>query len=202
MIDKKLIEQRAHELYYKHYKTGSPTSRMEEIIKRENIAFAVHKLPNKETLGVLLAKGDKLCILVNDNIPNFGRRNFTIAHELGHYALGHYLRGTEFHCDETKIKDDEEVVDEQEKEANYFASCFLLPKDKVEKEFKKWLANKQFKREIATRDKLYLYVDFLNPQQRKLWGQLKGILTKYFGVSETALKIRMVNLGLVNNFKY
>ena len=139
--------------------------------------------------------------MINDNIENEGRRNFTIAHELGHYALGHY-KGDEFHCDESKIKDDEEVSDNQEKEANYFASCFLLPEDKVTNKFKEWYNNKQFKGEIPRNGQMKLWVDFEKSHSKRLWGHLQGVMTAHFGVSETALKIRMVNLGLVNNFKY
>jgi Zn-dependent peptidase ImmA (M78 family) len=202
MINKPLIEKKADELYKRYFKRGTPASRMEEIIRKEGVAFAVRELPNPNTMGVLLARGDQKAILVNNNIANQGRKNFTIAHELGHYALEHYKQAEEFSCDESVIKEEGEAVNDQEKEANYFASCFLLPKERVINKFKEWHTGKQFKGEIARNSNLFLFVDFNNPRQKKLWGHLQGVLTNYFDVSESALKIRLVGLKLVNDFAY
>ncbi len=60
------------------------------------------------------------------------RRRFTIAHELGHFLLGHGIETAQ-----------EEIVDEtfgedfpQEREANMFASFLLMPGEWVKKEVK------------------------------------------------------------------
>lgn len=39
--------------------------------------------------GELVRKGPAFGIIINTCIPNVGRHNFTFAHELGHYFLGH-----------------------------------------------------------------------------------------------------------------
>ena len=54
-------------------------------------------------------------------------KNFTLAHELGHFLL---------HKDESNFRIDlqdysEEDADNQETEANFFAGCLLMPKDKL-----------------------------------------------------------------------
>ena len=56
-------------------------------------------------------------IVINDNIPD-SRKNFTLAHELGHLVM---------HYKGMIITDDRDV----EKEANKFASEFLMPKGEI-----------------------------------------------------------------------
>ncbi len=71
--------------------------------------------------GTITKKGDLLIIGVNSNHAVV-RQRFTIAHELGHFLLGHELG--------EKIIDD--VFDkptDKEKEANNFAAEILMPKN-------------------------------------------------------------------------
>lgn len=74
--------------------------------------------------GRIFRNGDRAIIRVSDQIVQLGRRRFTIAHEIAHFMLGHRLPT-------------EEVVDahsrapfsvHQEREANAFATEFLMPK--------------------------------------------------------------------------
>jgi hypothetical protein len=71
--------------------------------------------------------GDRAIIRVSDEIVQDGRLRFTIAHELGHFLLGHRIPS-------------ESVLDagdaapfsvHQEREANVFASEFLMPEEWV-----------------------------------------------------------------------
>lgn len=64
---------------------------------------------------------DIFIVLYNDNIKNSRRRNFTLAHEVGHICLGH---------------DDDGPV--QEREANAFAAQLLLPRVLLRELVLKW----------------------------------------------------------------
>jgi len=198
MIDKKRIENVALDLYKKHSKTGSPASKMLKIIEKENILFTECAISNKNFLGALINDNtNPLHIIINSGIKPNGKRNFTIAHELGHYALGHHLSAQEFFCDEDKIKENGDATDKQEKEANYFASYFLLQTQRLTNEF-----TKQFRWNVSQAAPVLLLVDFTDNEKKKLWGKICGILKKDFGVSEYALKIRLVELELINDFDY
>lgn len=58
---------------------------------------------------------------------NPGRNNFTLAHEIGHYVLGHV--GKKFRIDKYNYDDSEDSM--QEIEANFFAATLLMPIDTI-----------------------------------------------------------------------
>ena len=108
-------------------------------------------------------------ILINSDKPRV-RRRFTIAHELGHLALGHLLGG-------------QMIVDEtvggkspEEKQANAFAAGLLMPGEGVQGAVKR------------LKDRLG---DPPNPLEWIVW------LAASFGVSEQAAAYRLINLRLV-----
>jgi hypothetical protein len=68
--------------------------------------------------------GDRAVMRVSDAIVQPGRRNFTIAHELGHYVLGHRIASG----DELEPT---ERTPYQEREADVFAAELLMPEDFV-----------------------------------------------------------------------
>ena len=61
-------------------------------------------------------------VLINAENTNFFRNQFTLAHELGHYAMHAII----YHPQEDLLGQDYRNV---ENEANQFASAFLMPKD-------------------------------------------------------------------------
>lgn len=68
--------------------------------------------------------GDRAVMRVSNSIVQLGRRNFTIAHELGHFLLGHSIpSGTE--------QESIERTASQEREADVFAAELLMPEDLV-----------------------------------------------------------------------
>jgi Zn-dependent peptidase ImmA (M78 family) len=108
-------------------------------------------------------------ILINSDKPRV-RRRFTIAHELGHLALGH-LHGGEVVVDETVGG-----RSPREREANAFAAGLLMPKGGV-------------------RGALGRLEERLGKQPRPLdwivW------LAASFGVSDQAAAYRLTNLNLI-----
>ncbi len=78
-------------------------------------------------LGFALIKDTERIIFSNSSCI-LSREIFSIAHEIGHQKLHLSEQGR------TMIKDDDfNDRDEHEIEANYFAACLLMPRDKVDK---------------------------------------------------------------------
>lgn len=101
------------------------------------------------------------------NSGQFGpRQNFTIAHEIGHYVLGHVNAGNRLLRDEAS-NFMTGVYLPVEREANSFAAALLMPERMI------------------------------NYAVSNGYNQLPN-LAALFGVSEVAMKWRLVNLGLIN----
>jgi hypothetical protein len=69
-----------------------------------------------------------------------------------------------------------------------------LPRDRLVKEFTNWFVWKK-----GSNDKVFLSVS-VNEKSSSEWKAVSSRLTKKFCVSVAALKIRLAELGLVNNF--
>ena len=91
------------------------------------LGIAVYKNPNLTMSGMLAERKGGPAIIYNSNEATT-RQRFTIAHEIGHYALGHGLSfrdGTnEFNLHNYEVP---------EVEANRFAAELLMPGDVVER---------------------------------------------------------------------
>lgn len=111
--------------------TGIPAESLTAIANSENIRYRFCELSEEPDLsGELLFRGDKKGIIINTHINNKGRRNFTFAHELGHYFLEHKpsyrLDDAGFWC---SVNDVGESLRPQEADANRFAVELLMPED-------------------------------------------------------------------------
>lgn len=95
----------------------------------EKLGYRTIRYPigSEAFLGFALIKDSERIIFSNSSLI-LSREIFSVAHEIGHQRL---------HLSEqyrTLIKDDDfNDRDELEVEANYFAACLLMPRDKVEK---------------------------------------------------------------------
>lgn len=107
-----------------------PALHLDAIAASERIKVKRCSLPNDmDFSGALLFRGDKRGILLNTAIPNAGRHNFTLAHELGHHFLQHrpdFQQNGEvgFRC---SPKDMNDTRRPQEIAANRFATELLMP---------------------------------------------------------------------------
>ena len=89
------------------------------------ISKVCSNLGSEDGCCVFNERNGKYRILYNDTIENEGRKRWTLAHELGHYALEHHKN---YGCNIMKrslISDEE--YDVFEKEANCFARALLAP---------------------------------------------------------------------------
>jgi Zn-dependent peptidase ImmA (M78 family) len=126
--------------------------------------------------GLLVRRGSQVLIAVKRSDPP-NRRNFTVAHEIGHHVLGHQFQaGEHVHVDKGNYISQRGPrsstgVDPKEVEANQFAAALLMPSS--------------FVRAAANR----LGSPILDSDV--------SALAEMFKVSEQAMTIRLTGLGLL-----
>lgn len=125
----------------------------------KSIGLNVEYFPFPDEISGLLKK-EVGVIGINEN-QHPRRQRFTLAHEIGHYILGHNIIDNRDLIDDT----DTDTSSVTEREANYFASTLLMPASLVKQEAKKEMNIKS--------------------------------LSESFGVSEQAMTIRILELGLI-----
>lgn len=183
------IEHIVNGVLTKFQKRGGSYKLFSEIMMEEKITFKEVKINNDSFIGALTKINNQNYIFVNAGIDNIGRKNFTIAHELGHYFLQHQLHRNSVFCNSSDIVEEGHQANPIEREANYFASCFLMPAEKIKPAFLIILENRSRKR----------IMDFLlvkNDYTFGIWILIRDELTKRYGVSEAALRYRLQQLKL------
>lgn len=190
MMTNSEIANIANEVLAKYVKRGGVYKVFSGIMSAEGIKFREVPSANNNFVGAL-TKGinDQTYIMINKSIDNEGRKHFTIAHELGHYFLSHQLKQNAFYCSNNEIVEEGLWKDPIEREANHFASCLLMPEEKVKNAFLAMLARS---RRATVKD--YLYVK--NDGTFGVWCGIRDELTKRYGVSEAALRYRLQQLKL------
>lgn len=138
---------------------------------------------------------------------NLEVRNFTIAHELGH-ALLHNDLGT-LHRDRPLDRSGNNT-DIKERQANYFAGCFLMPSKTLQRIFEQVFSMNRFVIDTNTMFKFGNGLSVVEFQRRypdikrraRYVSSYKGktfqSLNKIFGVSVEAMAIRLIELDLVD----
>jgi len=79
----------------------------------------------KGSEGRILMNGDSAIVSINSAITHPGKRNFVIAHEIGHFCLHKHL--APLYSDTEKTLSEWHTHGIHETEANEFASEFLMP---------------------------------------------------------------------------
>lgn len=97
----------------------------------ERLGYKLLRYPLGENadLGLVIKKDNDLIIFTN-TCSRLAREIFTLAHEIGHILL--HLNNSISFIDNT-ITILGKNTDDKEQEANYFASCLLMPEDEVDK---------------------------------------------------------------------
>lgn len=104
-----------------------PPVPIDKIIRRFKVDLKFGDLG--EVSGLLVRAGDSATIGVNDEHP-LTRQRFTMAHELGHFALhagisAHYDRDYRVNY---RSAESSQATNVEEIEANFFAASILMPK--------------------------------------------------------------------------
>ena len=97
--------------------------------QRLNYKIIRYPLGENTDLGFVMKKDNDMIIFTNTSC-RLSREIFTLAHEIGHVQL-HMEKAVSFIDNTITIagRSNEEI----EQEANYFASCLLMPDDEVDK---------------------------------------------------------------------
>lgn len=129
------------------------------------MGMRVIKDPSIAESGMIKMDGNTPVITVNST--EYGpRQRYTIAHEIGHFALGH-LNNAERCCRDDLTSFKTGIKLPIERQANQFAAALLMPRKVLE----------------------YAIVE-------RGYTKLEA-LAQLFGVSEVAMKWRLVNLGIL-----
>lgn len=130
---------------------------------------------------------------------NVQRTRFTLAHELGHLLLGHQQYMKREACHESDVDfetpgaiDIKDIV-RMEWQANFFASCLLLPTDRLRKLFLLEAA----RHSLVDRGYGLLYLDHQLCNVNTFYAVTAPIMIE-FNVSRSVVKIRLKQLGLLN----
>lgn len=188
MMTNSEIEQKAYQLIARYNKKGGSYKLLPEIMAGEQIKFREVIATNHNFVGAFTCGNNgQRYVMVNSGIDNVGRTNFTIAHELGHYFLQHELTSLPIYCSD--IEEESISKNPLEAQADYFASCFLMPEEKIKGAF---LSMLERSRKAKIKDFLLVKNNFTFG----IWCGLRDDLMKRYGVSEAALRYRLKSLGL------
>ncbi len=143
---------------------------------------------------------DPLLVRIDDNQSESKHRiRFTLAHELGHLLLGHqkYMVAENCHTKDIDLETPRNImlkdIVRMEWQANYFASCLLLP----EHQFITAFLIESAKNELVDRGHGLLYLDDQACNLDTFY-KITGPLMNQFDVSRSVVKIRLIRLGFIN----
>lgn len=115
------------------------TTPLELIVESEELDLHYDSYGVNEFDGMTLYLDGYFSIHINTDNKNFtsnGRGRFTLAHELGHYILDSHRMGLQLGLLQShpSFFNDKNINNVIEREADYFASCLLMPKEKFGRE--------------------------------------------------------------------
>lgn len=181
---------------------STPALSINHIFKHHNIIYDEMEYGDQNYMGSLIRAEGKTIILVNNDIKNVGRINFTKAHELGHFSLNH--KGQQFECSRYDMNDSTKKP--MEVEANQFAKEFLLPEHMVKPitmsapfdfDTIRSIGNEYMVSKLVA---AFRVLDF-HLGNYVVIGSKHGIITQ-FGMSKSLIgKVRPLKLGCIINEK-
>lgn len=148
------------------------------VVRAKNIGLVEYDF-GEDVSGVLLYNGVEATIGFSSN-NGLNRQRFTIAHELGHFILGHQRKGVFVDTPDKYFpplfRNNESSTGEslQEQEANAFAASILMPETLLLDQI-----------DLIQRQGQYLIEDY----------NIADVLARYFGVSAQAMTFRLNRLN-------
>lgn len=132
-----------------------------------SMGITISDRPNMPESGAIQMTGPNQCVIECNANESVVRQRFTIAHEIGHFALGHLNNGSgkQFRDPPSNFSSGSASV--LEREANSFAAKLLMPEKVV-----RFAVNQRGYRSLSR-------------------------LATLFNVSEVAMKYRLLNLGML-----
>lgn len=154
---------------------GTAPVNVEDVASALKLRIVVEDL-GEDVSGLLVSRGRSAGIAVKRGDP-LVRRRFTIAHEIGHFVLGHHLQRKQLvHADQHhqviyRSQRGSQGLDPLEVQANQFAASLLMPAKLVREDF--------------------------DALRKPLQEGDVSVLATNFLVSEQAMTIRLTTLGLL-----
>ena len=186
---KKEVEQLSMRILSQYRIKDDPGQHLQTILDGEKIQLMGYDDWAEDICGRFMYIDDEPVIFYNSKHTK-AMQAFTIAHELGHYFLKHLeTEEAEIICldrDFQRMDDSDDAKKEREVEANYFASCLLMPLDLIHPVFARFMQGQRLSG--------VLYVD---KQQCNFlaYKQCVRIFQMFFTASETAIRFRLISLG-------
>lgn len=195
-LSKNKISLMAEDIYNR-YKSETGKLDVLKILQDFKITLdATEKIIDSDTLAEINFSQRKIT-LFGKNYFTDTQLNFALAHEIGHFFLGHdqYLK-VEYQTIKTSknIESKNSLpinLDRIEYQANYFAACLLLPQTPLTTIFIKLIQRYN----ITYRGFSLLYIDE-QPCNLDNYNKVCIPIANFFMVSQEALKIRLTELGL------
>jgi Zn-dependent peptidase ImmA (M78 family) len=169
-----ILQKKANLFRERNGISGSEAIRIKSLLLKLNV-FTLFKPLTEGFSGMSLKINDNSRFILVNSSHSIGRQHFTIAHELYHL----YIQGTfEIHQCITGLFDPK---NKEEYNADYFASCLLMPESGIQ--------------EMIPDEEL---------KKNKISIQTVIKLEQYFSVSHSSILVRLRMLGLVDNktFEY
>jgi Zn-dependent peptidase ImmA (M78 family) len=153
-----------------------PPVPVDKLAAAEGIHLAYESMGGNDVSGMLYRRSTATVMVINGD-HHHHRQRFTIAHEIGHYRLHDadaYLDGTA----RLRFRDGASATgtDIEEREANGFAACVLMPAAWVREKFVHLVTGR---RAVDEDDAIIR-------------------LARQFDVSQQAMRFRLVNLDLLD----
>lgn len=155
----------------------------DDIMKQRGIKFKELNEDDDEFCGVYIVLENTKIIFVNSNLYT-PRKNFTIAHELGHHFLSHPLQDGTIICNKDVLFGNNKP--EPEKEADHFAACFLMPRRLMKQ--KKAEFDKNYSQQMNL---------FNSTDNQARADELIKYLCDFFKVSKESMGIRLEELEMI-----
>jgi Zn-dependent peptidase ImmA (M78 family) len=163
-----ILQKKANLFRERNGISGSEAIRLKSLLLKLNVLTLFRPLTEVFSGMSLKVNDNTRFILVNSN-HSLGRQHFTIAHELYHLYIQEKF---EIHQCKTGLFD---TKNKEEYNADYFASCFLMPESGIQ--------------EIIPDEEL---------NKKKISLQTVIKLEQYFSVSRSSMLVRLKMLGLID----
>lgn len=130
------IKELAETIAFEYQEKITP---LEKILEDEGMPVFYDSYGKNTFDGMTIYENGKFSIHINTDLgnnPHSARGRFTLAHELGHYYIDTHRLGLKKgllkpHASRTNQKQFSQI----EREADFFASCLLMPEERFSKDF-------------------------------------------------------------------
>jgi len=184
------LESLAH-LYYSEFKLENQLPDLKGVATSEDVLVIQDDYKNSFE-GLTICEDGRFFIHINSNSisgSNKARKRFTLAHELGHALINEHRKGLlsgylEPHISSYLVENSNKLI---ELEADYFASCLLMPRELIVKYSKEYTDSFSFN-----------FFDYLSD---RLQTSITATILRYSGITDRPIFVNFCNDGNVSWYR-